>query len=84
MAYFFHMYSPFFFFFLVFSPSAYGFFPDYGSNPCPLYCRQILIHRTIRKVLRNVHVLKTTFKIFSYIFLTDRNLPTFKLNLYFF
>ena len=30
--------------------SACGIFPDQGSNPCPLHCRWIIIHCTIREV----------------------------------
>ena len=30
---------------------ACGIFPDQGLNPCPLHCRQILIHCTTKNVL---------------------------------
>ena len=32
-------------------PMACGIFLDQGSNPCPLHCRQILIHWATREVL---------------------------------
>ena len=31
--------------------AACGIFPDQGSNPCPLHCRQILNHCTTRETL---------------------------------